>query len=151
MKPMKYSQNALSLVEKFEGCELQAYQDEGGVWTIGYGHTQNVYPGMKITLEEAEEYAKDDLEVAQIFVNRLVTVPLSQGEFDALTDFVFNLGPVAFQKSTMLQLLNCGEYHLAAAQFNRWDRCGGKVVAGLLNRRKMETALFNSSGDLQSA
>ena len=148
---MKYSKTALSLVEKFEGCELTAYQDQGGVWTIGFGHTQNVYPGMHITLDEAEEYAKSDLECAEIFVNRLVKVDLSQDEFDALVDFVFNLGPVAFQTSTMLQLINEKQFHAAADQFQRWDHCGGKVVAGLLNRRKMEAALFDETGNLQSA
>lgn len=139
---MKYSGNTLSLVEKFEGCELQSYQDDGGVWTIGYGHTRNVYQGMKITLEEAEQYAAEDLQVAENCVNRLVSVSLTQGEFDALTDFVFNLGCVAFQNSTLLKLLNNREYNSAALQFARWDRCGGSVVAGLLRRRIAEENLF---------
>lgn len=143
---MKYSKDALSLVEKFEGCELEAYQDSGGVWTIGYGHTHNVFKGMKITLEEAEQFAADDLEVAEIFVNRIVTVQLTQGEFDALVDFAFNLGPVALQKSTLLELINKGEYLLAADQFERWDRCGGKVLAGLLRRRCAEAAIFRGGG-----
>ncbi len=139
---MKYSKTALQLVEHFEGCELQAYQDSGGVWTIGYGHTQNVHQGMKITLQEAEIYAQRDLEIAETYVNALVIVPLTQEEFDALVDFVFNLGPESFKKSTMLELLNRGEYQLAAAQFDRWDRCGGKILAGLLQRRKAEAELF---------
>ena len=139
---MKYSKTALQLVEHFEGCELQAYQDSGGVWTIGYGHTQNVHQGMKITLQEAELYAQRDLEIAETYVNALVNVPLTQEEFDALVDFVFNLGPESFKKSTMLELLNRGEYQLAAAQFDLWDHCGGKILAGLLQRRKAEAELF---------
>lgn len=139
---MKYSKTALQLVEHFEGCELQAYQDSGGVWTIGYGHTQNVHQGMKITLQEAELYAQRDLEIAEIYVNALVIVPLTQEEFDALVDFVFNLGPESFKKSTMLDLLNHGEYQLAAKQFALWDHCGGKILAGLLQRRKAEAEIF---------
>ncbi len=139
---MKYSKSALSLVEKFEGCELKAYQDQGGIWTIGYGHTANVYPGMTITLQEAEMYAQQDLEIAEIYVNTFVKVELTQNEFDALVDFVFNLGGENFKTSTMLNLLNNGEYNLAADQFARWDRCRGQIVAGLLRRRTAEEECF---------
>lgn len=139
---MKYSKSLMTLLEKFEGCELKAYQDQGGVWTIGYGHTLNVHEGQTITLQDAEIYAQSDCNLAEAYVNELVKVPLSQYEFDALVDFVFNLGCKNFKYSTLLELLNKGEYNLAAEQFDRWDRCGGKIVAGLLRRRTAEQELF---------
>jgi lysozyme len=141
---MHYSKTALALISKFEGCELKAYQDQGGVWTIGYGHTFGVYPGMRITLQEAENLAAIDLKTAEFHVNKLVEVPLTQEEFDALTDFVFNLGCLRFATSTMLRLINARMFACAVKEFERWDRCGGKIVAGLLARRKAEEELFNN-------
>lgn len=139
---MKYSKTSLDLVNKFEGCELKAYRDLGGVLTIGYGHTLGVYEGQTITLDQAEQYAKEDLSIAESEVNNLVTVPLSQDEFDALVDFVFNLGEGNFARSSLLVLLNKKQYFAAALQFERWDKCGGIIVAGLLRRRVAEHKLF---------
>ncbi len=142
---MRYSKSALSLAERFEGCELKAYQDQGGVWTIGYGHTAGVCEGMTETLQKAEDDLARDIEQASVYVNLYVKVELTQDEFDALTDFVFNLGCENFKSSTLLQLLNEGKISQAAQQFDRWDRCGGTVVAGLLRRRSAEEELFQSS------
>ena len=139
-----YGGKGLALTEQFEGCRLTAYQDQVGVLTIGYGHTgADVRPGMTISLEEAEALLAKDVSNAVACVNRAVTVALIQEEFDSLVDFVFNLGAGAFQQSTLLRLLNAGEFAAAAAQFALWDRAGGAEVAGLLRRRQAETALFN--------
>lgn len=142
---LTYSKSALAMTERFEGCRLEAYQDQGGVWTIGYGHTMGVKRGDKCTLLEAQGYLIHDLQEAEHVVQHYVSVPLNQGEFDALVDFVFNLGMYEFINSTLLKLLNKGDYAGAANQFDLWDRCGGEVVAGLLRRREAERQEFLSN------
>jgi len=150
---LTYSGNGLSLTEQFEGCELSAYQDQVGVWTIGYGHTgPDVVAGLTITLEQAQALLAQDVGSAAASVNRCVTVQLSQNEFDALVDFVFNLGTGAFESSTLLRDLNAADFAAAATQFDLWDHAGGAVVAGLLRRRQAETTLFEAGGpETQSA
>jgi lysozyme len=140
---MEYSKNGLALTESFEGCKLTAYQDVRGVWTIGYGHTgTEVCAGLVWTQAQAEAALLADIQNAVNRVNSLVHVALTQPEFDALVDFTFNVGAGAFASSTMLKLLNAGNYQGAAAQFDRWDMAGGQVVAGLLRRRQAETQEF---------
>jgi lysozyme len=140
-----YSGEGLALTEQFEGCRLTAYQDQVGVWTIGYGHTgADVTPGLTITQQQAEALLAKDVLASARCVNSMVKVPLTQGEFDALVDFVFNLGAGAFVRSTLLAALNAGDFAKAAAQFECWDRAGGVVVAGLLRRRQAELRLFQS-------
>jgi len=148
-----YGGKGLALTEQFEGCRLTSYQDQVGRWTIGYGHTgPEVCAGMTITLEQAQNLLAKDVSSAAAFVNRVVEVQLTQGEFDALVDFVFNLGVGTFERSTLLRVLNAGEFAAAAAQFALWDRAGGAVVAGLLRRRQAETALFSErQTDTESA
>jgi lysozyme len=148
-----YGGKGLALTEQFEGCRLSAYQDQVGVWTVGYGHTgPEVCSGMTITLEQAQALLARDVGSAAACVNEAVAVELTQAEFDALVDFVFNLGAGAFRESTLLRLLNAGEIASAATQFALWDRAGGAVVAGLLRRRQAETALFSEGqSDMESA
>ncbi len=150
---LTYSTQGLALTEQFEGCSLNAYQDQVGVWTIGYGHTgSDVKPGMTITSAQAQALLALDVKSAAACVNNVVAVQLTQEEFDALVDFVFNLGAGAFRNSTMLRELNTGDFTSAAAQFDLWDRAGGAVVAGLLRRREAEADLFESDdGSTQSA
>jgi len=138
-----YGKDGLALTEQSEGCRLTAYQDQVGVWTIGYGHTgADVVSGLTITQAQADALLVSDVAAAAAFVNQAVTVPLQQDEFDALVDFVFNLGRAAFAGSTLLKDLNAGDFAGAAGQFDLWDHAGGQVVAGLLRRRQQETALF---------
>jgi lysozyme len=140
---LTYSTKGLSLTEQFEGLRLTAYQDQVGVWTIGYGHTgPDVTAGLTITSDEAQTLLAKDVSSAADCVNNLVAVTLTQEEFDALVDFVFNLGAGAFRGSTMLRDLNAGDFTNAAAQFDMWDHAGGVVVAGLLRRRQAEAELF---------
>jgi lysozyme len=142
---MEYSKSGLQLTERFESCKLTAYQDTGGVWTIGWGHTgPEVVAGLTITQEQADAWLADDTEYAVDAVNYLVTVPLTQAEFDALVDFVYNVGRANFFKSTLLAKLNAQDYAGAAAEFDRWDHVGGKVVAGLLRRREAEKQEFET-------
>jgi lysozyme len=136
------------LTEQFEGCRLTAYMDplRPGLWTIGYGHTgPEVHTGLVWTQEQAEAALEKDVQWAVSEISRLVRVPLTQGEFDALVDFTFNVGSGNFAASTMLKLLNAGQHQAAAAQFELWDKAGGKAVAGLLRRRQAEVALFGST------
>jgi lysozyme len=142
---LTYSGKGLALTEQYEGCRLTAYQDQVGVWTIGYGHTgADVTPGLTITQQQAEALLAKDVLTAARCVNSMVKLQLTQGEFDALVDFVFNLGAGNFARSTLLTALNAGDFARAAAQFECWDRAGGIVVAGLLRRRQAELGLFES-------
>lgn len=146
---MEYSQNGMALTESFEGCRLQAYQDTRGVWTIGYGHTRNVGLGMTCTQWQADAWLQEDIEWAAAAVRNLVTIALTQGEFDALVDFIFNEGIGNFSRSTMLKLLNADDLAGAADEFVKWDLAGGEVVAGLLRRRIAEQQEFNATGESQ--
>lgn len=139
------SQNGLDLIKGFEGLRLSAYQDSAGVWTIGYGHTGNVKPGDRITQAEAERLLQQDTAWAQQAVRDQVKVPLTQGQFDALTSFTFNLGAGALEKSTLLKKLNAGDYAGAQAEFGKWVHAGGEVLQGLVRRRAAEADLFGGS------
>lgn len=139
---MKYSKQGLELTEKFEGVRLFSYLDQVGVPTIGYGHTRNVTLGMACTQNQAVAWLLEDAAICENDVNVNVKVPLTQGEFDALVDFCFNLGCRSLNGSTLLKLLNEGDYEDAANEFAKWDHAGGKVVAGLLKRRLEEKQEF---------
>lgn len=142
---MKYSKDGLALTQQFESCKLEAYQDVKGVWTIGWGHTGVlVVPGLKCTQAQADAWLVEDTAAAERAVNRFVVVNINQHEFDALVDFAFNCGISAFANSTLLKLLNSGNIHGAAEEFEKWDHASGKVVAGLLRRRLAEKKEFLS-------
>ena len=143
--PMIYSKSGVQLTQQFESCRLIAYQDVKGVWTVGWGHTgPEVVEGYTVTQVQADMQLVVDMHNAMSAVNRLVTVMLTQGEFDALVDFAFNCGCSAFAGSTMLKLLNAGSMQAAALEFAKWDHASGVVVAGLLRRRLAEVQEFNS-------
>ena len=96
----------LALIKKFEGCELEAYQCSAGVWTIGYGHTKGVQKGDVWSQNHAEHMLEVELEEFEGYINKYVTVALSQNQFDALVSWVYNLGPANLKSSTMLKVLN---------------------------------------------
>ena len=139
------SEKGLALVKSFEGCYLEAYLCPAKVWTIGYGHTDNVEKGQKITKEEAERLLIKDLAWAENVVEGLVKVPLTAHQFDALASFVFNVGEGAFRGSTLLRELNRGNYDAVPAQLLRWNKAGKpkKTLKGLTRRRLAEAALWN--------
>ena len=143
---MNYSKNGLHLTENFEGLRLTAYPDpatHGDPWTIGYGHTgAEVHQGMTITQEQAEEFLMQDVQKAVQTVNLKVHTDLTQNEFDALVDFVFNCGAGNFAGSTLLKKINAGDMEGAALEFQKWDKAAGHVMAGLVRRRQAETDLF---------
>lgn len=134
----------LTLIKSFEGLQLNAYKCPAGIWTVGYGHTYGVAPGMRVTADEAEMFLRSDLESVCQTVRDAVQTPLTDPQFDAVVSFVFNVGATAFRKSTMLRFLNAARYRDAAEEFPRWNRAGGKVLPGLMRRRAAERELFLS-------
>lgn len=147
---MDYSKNAPTFAAGFEGYSPEAVhhpEDPANVWTLGYGSTywdgNRVVEGMSCTQEQALEQLGHGLSAAARCVNVTVRVALTQDQFDACTDLVYNIGCGRWVGSTARVRLNDGDYHGAASAFEMWDRAGGKVMAGLLRRRKAEEALFN--------
>lgn len=143
------SQKGINQVKSFEGKRLAAYDDGVGVWTIGFGTT--IYPngvkvkkGDKCTELQAEQYLRNDLIRFENAVNESVKVPINQNQFDALVSLTYNIGASAFKNSTLLRKLNAGDKKGAADQFDVWNKAGGKVMKGLVNRRASEKALFLS-------
>lgn len=146
---MQTSDKGIALIKQFEGCKLTAYQDSVGVWTIGYGWTQpvdgkSIRAGMTIKQKTAERLLKTGLVSYESDVSRLVKVDLTQGQFDALVSFTYNLGARSLSTSTLLRKLNASDYAGAADEFLRWNKAGGKVLNGLNRRREAECALFLS-------
>ena len=139
---MNYSPRGIALTKQFEGLRLASYRDSTGVLTIGYGHTGDVRPGQAISQNEADRLLVLDTGLAAGCVNRLVTVSLTQNQFDALVDFTFNLGCHRLLGSTLLKLVNEQQFNLAALEFLKWDWAGGQVVEGLRIRRTAEMELF---------
>lgn len=142
---MRLSANGLAVVHYFESCILKAYPDpgsrDGNPWTIGWGHTgPEVRKGLVWTQAQADAALVQDMAKFEARVSRLVTVQITQGQFDALVVFDFNTG--ALDRSTLLKLLNAGDYNGACAQFARWNKNDGKVMRGLVRRRAAEAALW---------
>lgn len=154
-KAMIHSPHALSekgaeFIANFEGFRAKPYWDSaGGVWTQGFGTTSNIGPNSKpITRKKGLELLQRDSAKAATAIRDLVHVPLTQQQFDALVSFVYNLGPGSLAESTLLKLLNKGDYKGAEGQFHRWNHAGGQVLEGLTRRRAAEARLFGN-GDYQ--
>lgn len=140
--PGKINANGLRILKSMEGLRLEAYLDPVGVWTIGYGTTTNVLPGMQISPAQAEEFLKRDLAIFEAAIANMVKVPLSSDQFSALASFIYNIGETNFAESTLLQLLNQKDYQGAAEQLLRWNKGGDRELPGLTRRRQAERALF---------
>ena len=139
---MNYSEKLVEAVKGFEGRKLSAYRDNGGVLTIGYGHTEGVKACSKISAAKAEEYLRLDLSKATTQVKAL-GVCKTQYQLDALVDFVYNLGIKSLKSSTLLELIKAGAGKDAVqAQFRRWVYCKGKKLQGLVKRREWEARRY---------
>lgn len=138
------SQQGIDLIKRWEGCRTNAYKCPAGVWTIGYGHTKTAKPHMMISHLEAERLLKQDLINFETAVRNYVKVPITQGQFDALVSFTYNVGISAFCNSTLLKYVNQNKFNTAALQFGRWIYAGDKKLAGLVRRRRAEKKLFES-------
>lgn len=134
--------SGVNLIKSFEGLRLKAYQDAVGVWTIGYGTTRGVKPGQEISEAQAEALLKTDLARFERDVSQAVRVPINDNQFAAIVSFTYNVGSGAMRSSTMLRKLNRRDIYGAANEFPRWNRAGGRVLAGLTRRRNAERALF---------
>jgi len=141
---MKISSEGLELIKHFEGCETTAYQDSVGVWTIGYGHTKGVEEGQTCSIEDAETMLADEMDEYEGYINNMVKVDLEQHEFDALVAWVYNLGPTNLGESTMLKVLNGGQFDRVPDEMNRWTRAGGEILEGLVRRRQAESLMFQN-------
>ena len=139
---MKISQEGLSLIKKFEGCELNAYKCAAGVPTIGYGSTHGIEMGMSISRARAEELLLEDIAKFEDHVNNNVKVPLNQNQFDSMVSWTFNLGGGNLKSSTLLKVLNGSDYTDVPNQIKRWNKANGKVLQGLIRRREAEALLF---------
>ena len=142
---MQISQNGIDLIKSFEGLELTAYPDPasgGEPWTIGYGSTANVAPGMTITLQEADTMLLAVLQSTVTAVNDVIDTTVSQNQFDAMVSFTYNLGAGNLRQSSMLRLTNDGNFSAAADAFLLWDQASGSFNQGIYNRRQKERALY---------
>ncbi|TNC10833.1 lysozyme [Methylobacterium terricola] len=141
---MRTNETGKDLIKSFEGLKLTAYKCPAGVWTIGWGTTLGVTKGMTITLAQAEDLFSRDLVKFEKAVEKNVTVPLNENQFAALVSFAYNLGEGNLKSSTLLKKVNAGDFKAAAAEFPKWNKAGGKVLAGLTRRRADEAKLFNT-------
>jgi lysozyme len=137
----------LDLIKGFEGLQLAAYQDVVGIWTIGYGHTRGVQPGMQFTQAQADQALLDDLQTAEGTVASAVgAAPTSDNQFAAMTSLCYNIGSANFRTSTVVREHCNGRSQEAADAFLMWNkaRVGGALqeVKGLTNRRQAERALY---------
>ena len=135
---MKASDLVIAKIKEFEGFRASAYKCAGGVPTIGYGHTKGVRMGDRCTRGEAEQWLREDLAPIEAYLNTIAEID-TQGEYDALCSFIFNLGLGAFKSSTLLKKIRAGApVEDIQAQFRRWVYAGGKVLKGLVKRREWE-------------
>ena len=147
---LKISDAGIALIKQYEGLRLAAYPDPGSKgepYTIGYGHTSasgapKVWPNMVITKDEAETILRLDLLKFEVAVNNAVTTPITQNQFDALVSFAYNCGVGNLQTSTLLKRVNARKFDEAATEFSKWTRSCGRVMPGLLKRRRAEADLF---------
>lgn len=140
---MRASATLISAIKKFESCVLTAYQDAKGVWTIGYGHTEGVKKGDRITQYQAEQFLREDLQQFEAIANKVKRIA-TQGKFDAILDFIYNCGPAKFESSTLKKYIEAGKATWEIQeQFLRWVNAGDRKLGGLVSRRIWEANRFN--------
>jgi lysozyme len=142
---MQLNSAGINLIRTYEGCRLVAYQDQGGIWTIGFGTTgPDIVDGIVWTQDQAEARLESDLNRFAVGVSNVLANDIGDNRFSACVSLAYNIGLTAFATSHLCILLNGGDYTDAAAEFPKWDHCNGQVVHGLLNRRLAEQKLFLS-------
>ena len=140
---MRASQKLIDHIKRSESCVLTAYQDSAGIWTIGYGHTSGVKKGDRITAYQAEQFLKEDLVKFETIANKVKRIA-TQGQYDAVLDFIYNCGPGNFNSSTLKKYIESGRKTWEIQeQFLRWVNAGGKKLGGLVTRRIWEANRFN--------
>ena len=142
---MKTSPKGIALIKEFEGLRLKAYKCPGGVWTIGYGHTDGVRPGMVISERQAEDFLKAELIAFEKYLNDL-RLAINQNQFDALISFIYNVGTGNFSSSTLLRKVKANPLDKSIMdEFLRWVYSKGRVLPGLQRRRLAEMKLYFSN------
>lgn len=141
---MKTSSKGIDLIKKYESLRLDVYKCPAGVLTIGYGHTRTAKLSKTITEAQANDLLISDLSVVEAQLNSVIkNTQITQNQFDALVSFVFNLGIGNFKNSTLLKKLLVNPYDPTIAyEFSRWNKAGGKILNGLVKRRKEEANLY---------
>jgi lysozyme len=137
----------LALIKHFEGCVLTAYQDVAGIWTIGYGHIEDVYPGLVWTQDQADTALEEDVSITETRVQDMVgDVPTTDNQLSAMVSLAYNIGSGGFKSSSVLRYHRLGSAAMAADAFLLWDKATVdgqlKVFKGLLERRQAESALY---------
>lgn len=158
---MNFTKRGIKFIKEVEGCENRVYRCVAGKWTIGVGHVisdmekkaQTIFlkngptifmKNNTITDEEVDQLLEYDLGRFITCIKQKVKVPLQDYQFEALVSFAFNVGEGAFTNSTLLKVLNQGQYNQVPKQLERWNKANGKVVQGLVNRREKEIQLWNN-------
>ena len=148
-KQLVISPKGLAFIKGYEKEVLSVYNDGYGYLTCGVGHrvlpADHLVKGQKITKAQSDAFFAHDVAVHAQPVDELVTKPLTQNQYDALVSLVFNIGGPNFKKSSVLRLINAGNYVGAAAHFMDWIHSAGKVSKGLINRRNAEKKIFLSA------
>ena len=140
---MKASQTLIDHIKRTEACALEAYQDTAKVWTIGYGHTAGVKRGDRCTRYQAEQWLREDLTRFEAEVNKVKRIT-TQGQYDAVLDFIYNCGSGNFNQSTLKKYIESGrKTYEIQQQFLRWVNSGGKFLGGLYSRRIWEANTWN--------
>jgi lysozyme len=132
----------LTLIKTYEGLSLRSYRCPAGMWTVGYGHTRTVAPGLELRPEQADALLLEDLRIFEKAVAELVQVPLNDNQFAALVSLAFNIGVVALGRSTLLKHLNAGQLDKVPPEFMRWTKVGTLELPGLVRRRTAEVELW---------
>ena len=146
---MKIDKYGEKLIKKFESCKLTAYKVDKAekYYTIGWGHYgPDVKKDMKISKETADKLFRNDIKYFETSVNSCLKVKVTQSMFNALVSFTYNVGYGNLKKSSLLKYVNKSQFRKASNEFKKWNKCGGKVLKGLVNRRKLEQVEFERQG-----
>ena len=146
---MKIDKYGEKLIKKFESCKLTAYKADKSekYYTIGWGHYgADVGKNAIITKETADKLFRNDIKYFETSVNSCLKVKITQSMFNALVSFTYNVGFGAFKSSTLLKYVNKKQFKKASNEFKKWNKCGGKVLNGLVKRRLLEKIEFERQG-----
>ena len=140
---MQFTMQGFKLIKEFEGCSLVAYQDQRGMWTVGYGATgPGIVSGTQWTQDQADARLVKDIQSMSEYVSRYLKVVPNDNQYTAMVCFAYNVGPGNFRDSTLCALFNASKFQECADELLKWDHVAGSISAGLLRRREAERSLF---------
>lgn len=143
------NQAGMDLIKRWEGCKLKAYKDVAGVWTVGYGLTTaagfiEVGPDTTLTQEEADWYLEQAVNKYADGIRSAITAPINENQFAAFVSLAYNVGIAGVRRSSALRHFNEGNLDKVPRAIRAWNKAGGRVVQGLVNRREAEVKLFET-------